>query len=554
MILAICLLYGIAGVRQTNPAKPKYWFGRENRRADIILPNVDDDNGDGVPDALAAISSATQDPDILQVPVNPSASLPRGALVRVEIAEPWTRFARVFIRDTSRGVFQLLPGPVEVSSDETAGNGITVGLEALDFADAGRPPLLRLKLQFETKEGRPIQEENYAFTVAPFLVSCCLDPANSIHVVKTNLTQSFVKDLGPAVRATGVELRIVEDPELPDSDIWIQDAAEIGWATDGDRLMHVLLQGNRGRELDGLFAKKFLGRDSGVVQKGNYRGKSAEWIDWFGNLEASPPVKIKGREYKNGRIYAGTQGERSMHPAVITFLEAQGAQSPVLWIDTSWLVIGHVDETVSWVPSKVGTPYRMLIPSPRLAVEILKTAERGAPGGVLNRGTRREGDKPGEFERPLAEALADRDLMAAQEIVQSKIDSVRRTLQDGLGVADSDIIEIPVLFNSSPEWFPGRYFSETVNMVNSLLIGNELIVPDPLGPIVDGKDVLLQAVKDRLEPLGCRVRPVDNFYPYHRHGGEIHCGTNATRRPADLRAEGRDDGEGRTLTRPNGQR
>jgi protein-arginine deiminase len=121
--------------------------------------------------------------------------------------------------------------------------------------------------------------------------------------------------------------------------------------------------------------------------------------------------------------------------------------------------------------------------------------------------------------------------MAAQVLVQGKIDAVRRTLQDELGVADTDIIEIPVLFNSENGRFRGRYFAETVNMVNGLLVGNDYIVPDPRGPLVDGKDVLLQAVKDRLEPLGCRVVPLDCFDPYHRWGGEIHCGTNATRRP-----------------------
>jgi protein-arginine deiminase len=219
-----------------------------------------------------------------------------------------------------------------------------------------------------------------------------------------------------------------------------------------------------------------------------------------------------------------------MHPEVIRLLEAQGAQGPVLWLDTSWLVIGHVDEAVSWVPSKVGAPFRMMIPSPRLAVEILKQAERDAPGGIMNRGAMREGDKPGEFERPVAEALRDKRLMAAQEFVQGKIDAVRQTLQDALGVADADIIELPVLFNSDDRWFPGRYFAETVNMVNGLLLGNDYIVPDPRGPLVAGKDVLLQAVKDRLEPLGCRVVPLDCFYPFHRWGGEIHCGTNATRR------------------------
>jgi protein-arginine deiminase len=341
VILVISLFYGVAGAIQTNPLTVKNSSGLEPRRANIILPNVDDDNGDGVPDCLAVISNGTVDADILPVRIKPRFALPQGAVVRVEIADPWTRFARVFIRDTSQGVFQPLQGPVGISSDETAGSEITIGVEALDFADAGRPPLLNLNVFFETKEGRPLQKDDYEFTVAPILVSCCLDPANDIHVVKTNLTQSFVNDLGPAVRAAGAELRIFEDLALPASDIWIQDAAEIGWATDGERLMHVVLHGNRGRRLDDLFAKKFLGRDSGVVQKGDYQGKSAQWIDWFGNLEVSPPVKVKGREYRNGRIYAGTQGERSMHPAVIRFLEAQGGQSPVLWIDTSWLVIGH---------------------------------------------------------------------------------------------------------------------------------------------------------------------------------------------------------------------
>jgi len=422
-----------------------------------------------------------------------------------------------------------------VNPDEAKRNGIAIGVEATDFAAEGRPPILQLRVRFETRESRPLHEETVKCAIAPFLVSCCLDPPDSVHVIRTKPTEPFVNDLAPLVTAAGAELKVFGDGSLPEHDIWIQDATEIGYATDGHRLMHVALHGNRGRKLDDLFAKRFLGKDAGVIQKGNDRGKSAEWIDWFGNLEASPPVKVNGREFKNGRIYVGTQGERSMHPDVIRFLEAQAAQAPVLWLDTSWLVIGHVDEAVSWVPSKVGTPYRMLVPSPRLAVEILKKAEKDAPGGILNQGTKRDRDEPGEFERPVAVALNDKDLMAAQEFVQRKIDGVRKTLQDGLGVADEDIVEIPVLFNSSPKWFSGRYYAETTDMVNCLLIGSNVIVPDPHGPLVAGKDVLLQAVKDRLEPLGCRVLAVDNFYPYHRQGGEVHCGTNATRRPAAAR-------------------
>jgi protein-arginine deiminase len=530
VIFSTCFLFALAGFIAAGALMLNHAPAEENRPSNIIIPNVDDDNGDGLPDGRAPVVQGAADEEMLQMRIKPGLALPPQAVVRVEIAEPWTRFARTFIGDSSSGGFRLIQGPVAVDPEEVDSEGVLIGVEATDFADAGRPPELELKIIFETREGRFLHEETVKCSVAPFLISCCLDPVDSVHVIKTEPTEPFVADLAPLVRAAGAELRALEDSALPKFDIWIQDATEIGLTTDGLRLVHVALHGNRGKKLDDLFAKKFLGKDFGVIQKGNYRGDWAQWIDWFGNLEVSPPLKANGRAFPHGRIYAGTQGQRAMHPEVIAFLEAQGAQAPVLWLDTSWLIIGHVDEIVSWVPSRVGRPYRMLMPSARLAVEILKKAEEDTPGGLLNRGTKREGDAPGEYERPLAEALNDKGLMAAQEFVQKKIDGVRRTLQEGLGVADKDIIEIPVLFSSPGEKYAGRTCTETTNMVNSLLVGNTFIVPDPHGPLVNGKDVLLQAVKDRLEPLGCRVVAVDNFYPYHRFLGEVHCGTNATRR------------------------
>ncbi len=538
-VCGVLLVLGFLSTLGANPKagapKVKPVVVQEDRPANIIIPNIDDDNGDGIPDGLGPVPGAAIDNEILPVLVKPAIVFPAGSTFRVEIMEPWTRLARIFIRDSPQDDFRLILGPVAVKSGDEAGDGIVIGVEVSDFADAGRPPRLFLKVLFETKERVPFHEEMITCTVAPFLVSSCLDPAEAVHVVRTDLTAPFAADLRPLVEAAGAELKVFEDPALRQRDIWIQDAVEIGIATDGKNVMHVALHGNRGEKMDDLFAQRFLGKDSGVIHKGSYRGEAAEWIDWFGNLEVSPPVKVNGLEFKDGRVYTGTQGVRAMHPDVVKFLEAQGAQSPVLWLDTSWLIIGHVDETVSWVPSESGRPYRMLVPSARLAVEILTKAEKDAPGGVLNRGTKREGDKPGEFERPLADVLSDKPLLAAQALVQKKIEGVRRTLQDGLGIADEDIIEIPVLFNSLGKEFPGRYLTETTNMVNSLLVGKTFIVPDPHGPIVNGKDVLLEAVKDRLEPLGCRVLAVDNFFPYHRDLGEVHCGTNATRRPAIAR-------------------
>lgn len=501
-----------------------------------ILPNIDDDDADGTPDFEARTLRAAVEDDLLQILIEPDAALPEGAVLRAEVAKPWEKFIRIFKLDPSTNILRPVAHPMRLSSDEVARKGIKLGIESSAFAGSGRPRDFEIAFRFETKAGDPISRKIVTCSVAPFLMSSCLDPTDAVHVVRTRLTGGFVDNLKPLVETAGAQLMAFENAALPEHDIWIQDATEIGFATDGRSVMHVALHGNRGRELDDLFAKSFLGKDSGVVHPGNFRGKSAEWIDWFGNLEVSPPLKAGSRSYPNGRIYAGTQGVRAMHPDVVSFLEAQGVQAPVLWLDTSWLVIGHVDETVSWVPSDIGSPFRMLVPSPRLALEILRKAENDGPGCILNRGTKRADSEKDEFcDAPLAAVLGDRALMADQEFVQKKIDGVRRTLQAELGVADADIIEIPVLFNSWPGRYAGRYGALTTNMVNSLLVDKTFVVPDPHGPLVDGTDVLLQAVKNRLEPLGLKVVVIDDFYPYHRYGGEVHCGTNATRRPPATR-------------------
>jgi len=533
-LLEVILIVVVLGAF-SGPALKSALFAEEpppdSRRANVIVPNVDDDDGDGRPDAAAEVLSGALEDDLLRIVLTPPDALPDDAMLRVEVENPWTSVSRVFLRDPSNDVFRPFKGPAGVGRDETARKGITIAVEASDFADEGRPPALDLKVRFETKDGHLLSEETIQCTLAPFMMSCCLDTAVDVHVVRTKLTERFVADLGPLVREAGAGLKVFADPAVPEHDIWIQDATEIGYAADGEHVMSVALHGNRGRKLDNLLAKALLGKDGGVIRKGGDRGRTAEWIDWFGNLEVSPPVRVEGRQYPNGRIYAGTQGVRAMHPDVIRFFEAQGMQAPVLWLDTSWLVIGHVDEMVSWVPSRVGNPYRMLVPSPRLALEILAKAEKDAPGGLLNQGTKRDGDAAGENERPVAEALNDQTLTSVQEFAQKKIDGVRRALMEGLGIAEADIIEIPVLFNKSTDRFAGRCDAWTPNMVNSLLVGNAFIVPDPHGPLVDGKDVLLEAVKNRLEPIGCRVVAIDDFYPYHRWGGEVHCGTNATRKP-----------------------
>jgi protein-arginine deiminase len=531
--VSILAILALARLSAYGAALDSQQTAQNRQTIHIIIPNIDDDDGDGLPDFRADVHNGAVDNELLQVRVDADSVLPEGAVLRVEIPKPWERFLRILKLDPSDKMFRPIEDPLRLDVEDAARNGVELAIEASAFAGPGRSREIELGFRFETKRGDLISRKVVRCSVAPFVMSSCLDPVDAIHVVRRKLTERFVSDLKPVVEAAGARLLTFESVAPPEHDMWIQDATEIGFATDGERMMHVALHGNRGMKLDDLFAKSFLGKDSGVVHPGKFRGKSSEWIDWFGNLEVSPPLTARDRTYPHGRIYAGTQGVRAMHPEVVSFLEAQGVQAPVLWLDTSWLVIGHVDETVSWVPSDIGNAFRMLLPSPRLALEILRKAEKASPGCILNRGTRRDDSEKDEYcDTPVAAVLDDRTLMAGQEFVQKKIDDVRRTLQAELGIADADIIEIPVLFNSWPGRFAGRYGALTTNMVNSLLVGKTLIVPDPHGPLVEGTDVLLQAVKDSLEPLGCKVVAIDDFYPYHRYGGEVHCGTNATHHPS----------------------
>jgi protein-arginine deiminase len=211
-----------------------------------------------------------------------------------------------------------------------------------------------------------------------------------------------------------------------------------------------------------------------------------------------------------------------MHPDVLAFLEAQRVQAPVLQVDTDWLLIGHVDEELCFVPSKVGAPWRLVMPSTTMALDILADLSSGGQGALpVFEG---KGD-----ETTVDALLGWSDFVAYNQACQASIDGVRQVVKDGFGLSESDIIDLPALF-----WKGGgtqRAIAHMPNMVNALIVGDRFIASDPFGPHVSGVDAFAQPVVDALSPLGLTVEFVDDWYPYHEWWGEVHCGTNATRDP-----------------------
>lgn len=375
--------------------------------------------------------------------------------------------------------------------------------------------------------GRPLAQQTLRIVPTPFLMQSSLDPVSSVLVVKNKLTAAFAAELERIVGQAGAALRPVEFATEHPWDVWMQDCIEIGaYALPGKsepNLQSAFLPGIRGLH-DGIVTKvldaeavKFL-HSLGMEPATDLTPRPhTRWMDWYGNLEVSPPVTSKaGKPFPLGRVLYGKQKELTMHPDVLAFLEHQGIQTPAVEVDTSWLTIGHVDEVVNFVPARDRKKFRVLLPSPQLATHLLEQAAlHGGKDIAVFAG------KSGQTTvEKLLETVGKSEESRA---IQAAVMETQAQLKTELGLADADFVFLPVLFKDGLAVIP--------NGVNGLVVNGHYIVPMPCGAVIAGKDIWAEAIRAPLEKIGVKLHFVDIWEPYHTRSGEIHCGTNAIRRP-----------------------
>lgn len=335
----------------------------------------------------------------------------------------------------------------------------------------------------------------------PVLLCSSLDPVEALFVVETPRTAAFVAELK---RLSPVLVHALSnDPEHP-SDIWMQDTVE--FAVRGN--VPVALLGLRGKHDMGLvcspldtrverYLKEKLPQVECVHTGAPLPGR--RWIDWFGNLEVSPPVP----GFPQGRILTGKQKELTFHPELLAFLEKQNAQWPPLFVDVSWLTIGHVDEVLNFVPAPNQKGWRVLLPCPDTAVALLDGLAESQPVFV----GKREATTVGKLRQ-----LADN---VEQQHIRAALTATREQLHNELGIETEDILPLPALFDKGLAVIP--------NPVNCLVVGKQIFMPDP------GFAAFRRGIATALVPLGRTVHFMDIWEPYHTASGEVHCGTNALR-------------------------
>ncbi|PPS42220.1 protein-arginine deiminase family protein [Chroococcidiopsis sp. TS-821] len=406
---------------------------------------------------------------------------------------------------------------------------ILLAIRGLSYPDADFDGLVEITLNL-TKDRENIYSDRVVFRVAPWMMTPNTLAPITVFVSRLSKgdNEEFIEELRKVVGKANAQL----DPvpfEFHKDDPWMRDEIEIGYTQAPGKYLHVVLDSPRDRGLDRFAKRKLLGSDFGYVIRKSHH--PATKLDSFGNLEVSPPVTVKGIDYPFGRlIFGGTRPDIIQNPrrklkVLRDFFFAQKIQAP-FEIFSDWLSVGHIDEFMTFVPAPNSLGFKMLLASPDKCYTILHRLQNEGHSQALLRQGKQLYKKPADIS--VAEVLNNEELARQNQSYQEHINWNREVLKQELGLAEDDIIDIPALFQDDGD---GRAETFFPNMVNMIVLQQHLAIPKPFGPHINNQCQFEADVRAVLEPLGLVCHFIDDWDPYFRGGGEIHCGTNTSRQP-----------------------
>ncbi|MEV4440147.1 protein-arginine deiminase family protein [Streptomyces sp. NPDC049577] len=555
--------------------------GRPELRAPegtVVLPNLDDDArrctlrpGDldrldvAVDERLAACNDAADEvvdgpddaEDLTPLRAAPLAVSGR-ARGRVSLPAAQAPYARVFV--VRGGRYVSLGSDGRLSAEDLRG-GARLAVEARDIVRDPKRWDGRIEVTLSVTDRGTTRSARAALRVAPVLLQNDLQRAQHVFAAAPGPGEGqpvevpaakrppgqwreFADSLRAAARESGLperEVRFQPGTAQWWKDIWRQDIAEPGYVTrptpHGPHTLRILLRSPNywtspdGRSASMRRAGRLLYRDLrgpgvGVIQQytpTERREKNVdELLNFTGNFESLPPYAGRPR----GRILYGSSAERRPDPSFVTMLTAQGQQPPVV-LDTSWLLVGHVDETVHVVRADNARGWTLAVSDPRKALDLLKEARRGGEGG------RRLFDGTDAEAKPTVDQFLRYEEHAGDnEDAARHIDGQLAVLLRETGLKPEELVRLPVLYYrvDAGEGLPRRHIAFSPALANGLsLTARDFAAPDPHGPRVAGRDLFRDETERALARGGVRVHWVENFSWAHLGGGEVHCATNALR-------------------------
>jgi protein-arginine deiminase len=487
----------------------------------VVLHNADDDNGDKQIDDTDERVNGSQDVlDLYPVKINVQG-LNDDMDIHIHITNAPKTALRLFHQQKDASFSSLDISNVLSMPVSTLKEAPMLFIEGRDFASEQWNGEFSVSVKVANGKANAESVE-LALRIAPWLMLSNASEAQELYVRQyTGRNDKMLEQLKVLLPQANTKLHIIPaDADFESSNIWLQDTLEIGRQYTPFRSMPVVLQANRNKDIDRFSSDTLLGPDFGWMQVGDYRDKYAKgiegvgWMDWFGNLEVSPPLP----SHPHGRMYYGEAGAGNQLDArIVSKIAAQGRQTPFA-LDVSYLMIKHADETLSWVPGTDGRWYA-LVPSP---AEMLKLAKQIQQSG--------HGDLPMlipfEEEYTINTLLSDNEGIAHNQSIEAgALTKNIDILKQELGISDDQFIKVPA-------WYKADGTSLIPNMVNSALVNGMFIAPDPNGPVVGGTDLIQQAFVQQMAQSSVTIAFVDDQL-YHRWWGNVHCATNVKRRGSE---------------------
>lgn len=495
------------------------------QRGAIFFNNNDSDQNSKEPDHADSVVNGNEDlKDLAVLKVKRVPDLPENVQISISVDDASLSRVNLFqkVGDNDYKVVNLL-AEENIDPARLMNEDLGLRIEADSYADGSWNGSTEVTVSVKIPD-RKKYSDCVKLKVAPFILLSNLNKGRTLYVrAIPEQNETFIRSLGELVPQAEAELVVVPggEPYHPSS-VWLQDAMEIGYSEMPGQKMNVALTANRNRSLDNYAKDRLLGPDFGWIRVGSYRdgyggGRGRNrWLDWYGNLDVTPPLP----GYPLGRIYYGFNpegpNEASLNPEIVAMLEAQGVQAPALRFDTGWLLIKHVDEVLSFLPSgNPEHPYRVMVVDTEAMIALLEKwmSEGYGESTVLDLDSEKV---------TVSSLLKDKDLINFNKTLQSeRIEPNISLLKHEFGLGEEDFIRVPSFFDK---------FGVALipNMVNSTVLNGHIFIVAPHGPVIRGRDQL----EEKMRRLLSRLPLIPHFLEaqvYHRHGGEVHCATNVRR-------------------------
>jgi protein-arginine deiminase len=518
--------------------------GEDNWTADhgaVFLANIDDDSlecpttGDDVDlpycnDALDDyVNGADDAKDLARLKTKPWPTAPAGATAKIT----FTPGSRVRLFKVQGSQFTPIASGHALTIAEIK-NGIELGIEANDIVRNTSVWNGYVDVTYAIRADGVTGSDKVRLRVSPLMTyhHALTAEATWVSATGTQGNLDLRADLGSAAAQAGVPA----PKTIATSDSWAQDFFEPAFmsmpAPGGKqqvirvniRSANVHAPSNAENPLrragKWVFAQR--GKDVAAIQEWDPgRNGKHDTLNSFGNLETIPPYA----GYPMGRILRGTSSSFWIDGAFKRMMEAQKVQ-PAIYVDTSWLAVGHVDETISFVKASTPRGWVMLVNDATLAKNMLLHYSNAGYGHVPMF-VGKWWDENAPAQATIDDVLSDPDVMSASAEAAVEVAAQIATIKSHTGLTDAEIVRVPFLHMTTD----GYSIAYQPGMVNGLYLADDhFVAPDPHGPVISGKDVFKAAMQNALAPYDIQVHFAEDWDTYHANMGEVHCGTNATRK------------------------